>query len=262
MRSRWVLSCLVSGLLFFANGTVAKEGKFFSAQIDYLLSDIEAQGRTVADQVGTRFDLEDTLGVDTQEGVPSVDLWFHILRRNSVRVSYFTSHYEGSTTLSHSLLYGDQLYPGGTRLDSEFDFSLARLHYNFRFLNLKVVDLGVLVGVDLFEGTGRLKPRTAGLPDEESAFSAPFPVLGLNITAKVPRLGLFVYAEATGISLDIGDVDASVLDAQVRVTGYFTDGPLGLTVGYRYLDLDLNVEDEGEGEITQKGFYGGIAIRF
>lgn len=131
MRSRWVLSCLVSGLLFFANGTVAKEGKFFSAQIDYLLSDIEAQGRTVADQVGTRFDLEDTLGVDTQEGVPSVDLWFHILRRNSV-----------------------------------------------------------------------------------------------------------------------------------RVTGYFTDGPLGLTVGYRYLDLDLNVEDEGEGEITQKGFYGGIAIRF
>ncbi|MCZ6833578.1 MAG: hypothetical protein O7F11_07520, partial [Acidobacteria bacterium] len=92
--------------------------------------------------------------------------------------------------------------------------------------------------------------------------SAPFPVVGLNFTARVPKIGLFIYAEATGTNLDISDVDANALDAQFRVTWYIVDGPFGLTAGYRYLDLDLDVEDEGEAKITQEGFYGGIAIRF
>jgi len=262
MRTRWLLSGLMAGLLFSAGSVAAKEGKFFSAQIHYILSDVDAEGRTVEDLVGTRFDLEDTLGVDTEDGVPSVNLWFHILQRNSVLVSYFTGSYDGSATLNSPLLYGDQLYPAGTTLDSEFDFSLARLHYNFRFLNLKVVDMGVLVGVDLFQGEGRLQPRGLGLSDERNDFNAPFPVLGLNFTVKLPKTGLFIYAEATGTSLDISDVDASALDAQLRLTLYIADGPFGLTVGYRYLDLDLDVEDEGEGEITQEGVYGGIAIRF
>ncbi len=260
MRTRGILGGLVVGLLLSANGAVAKEGKFFSAQIHYLFSDIEAEGRTIEEFVGSRFDLEDTLGVDTHDGVPSVNLWFHILRRNSVLVSYFTSSYDGSTTLSKPLLYGDELYPPGAEVDSQFDFSLARLHYNFRFLNFKVVDIGVLVGVDLYQGEGRL--TVAGLADEDNDFSAPFPVVGLNFTAKVPKIGLFIYAEATGTSLDISDVDASALDAQFRVTWYIADGPFGLTAGYRYLDLDLDVKDEGEGLITQEGFYGGIAIRF
>ncbi len=262
MRNRWALTGLLVGLLLSADAAVAKEGKFFSAQIHYFFSDIEAEGRTIEDFVGTRFDLEDTLGVDTDDGVPSVDLWFHILRRNSILVSYFTSSYDGSTTLSKPLLYGNELFDAGLPVDSQFDFSLARLHYNFRFLNLKVVDLGVLVGVDLYEGEGRLMPTIAGFPDEDSDFSAPFPVAGLNLTVKVPKLGLLFYAEATGTSLDVSDVDASALDAQVRVTWYIVDGPFGLTAGYRYLDLDLDVEDEGEAKITQEGFYGGIAIRF
>ncbi len=260
MRTRWVLSGLVVGLLLSANGAVAKEGKFFSAQIQYFFSDIDAQGRTIEDLVGTRFDLEDTLGVDTDDGVPSVNLWFHILRRNSILVSYFTSSYDGSTMLSTPLIYGDQVYPAGAGVDSQFDFSLARLHYNFRFLNFKVVDMGVLVGVDLYEGEGRL--TVVALPDEDHDFSAPFPVVGLNFTARVPKISLTIYAEVTGTNLDISDVDASALDAQFRVTWYIVDGPLGLTAGYRYLDLDLDVEDEGEGKITQEGFYGGIAIRF
>jgi hypothetical protein len=260
MRTRWVLSGLVVGLLLSVGGAVAKEGKFFSAQIHYFFSDIDAEGRTIEDQVGSLFDLEDTLGVDTNDGVPSVNLWFHILRRNSILVSYFTSSYDGSTTLGKPLLYGNELYPAGTNVDSHFDFSLARLHYNFRFLNFKVVDMGILVGVDLYQGEGHL--TAAGLPDEDNDFNAPFPVVGLNFTAKIPKIHLFIYAEATGTNLDISDVDASVLDAQFRVTWYIADGPFGLTAGYRYLDLDLKVEDEGEGKITQEGFYGGIAIRF
>ncbi len=260
MRTRWALSGLVVGLLLFANTAVAKEGKFFSAQIHYFFSDIEAEGRTFEDSKGTRFDLEDTLCVDTEDGVPSVDLWFHILRRNSILVSYFTSSYDGSTVLSKPLLYGNESYDAGAPVDSQFDFYLALLHYHVRLLNFKVVDLGVLVGVDLYQGEGRL--TVTGFPDEDNDFSAPFPVVGLNLTVKVPTIDLFIYAEATGTSLDISDVDASALDAQVRVTWYILDGPFGLTAGYRYLDLDLDVEDEGEAKITQEGFYGGIAIRF
>ena len=109
MRTRWALCGVVVGLLLSANGAVAKEGKFFSAQIHYFFTDIDAEGRTIADRVGTRFHLEDTLGVDTDDGVPSVNLWFHILRRNSILVSYFTSSYDGSTTLSKPLIYGNEL---------------------------------------------------------------------------------------------------------------------------------------------------------
>ena len=87
-------------------------------------------------------------------------------------------------------------------------------------------------------------------------------MLGLNATVKIPMTGLFIYAEVSGANFDVDDVDADVLDAQVRLTWYLLKGPVGLSVGYRYLDLDLVVEDEGTIDVTQEGYFGGIAVKF
>jgi hypothetical protein len=259
-RLTWMIPLLLAVAAF--TPATAKEGKFFSAHLNYVLSEIEGEGRTIDDLVGTRFDLEDDLGLDEEDEFPELQLWFHFLRRHSLGVSYFRSSYDGKATLDDTLIIHDETFPAGTTVESEVDFDLARLHYNFRFLDFKVVDLGLVVGVDLYSGEGSISDAAGILPDADGDFDAPFPVLGLNATVKIPGTGLFLHGEVSGANFDLDDVDADVLDAQARLTWYILQGPVGLSIGYRHLDLDLEVEDEGTLDITQEGFYGGIAVRF
>lgn len=261
MRRGWIVSGLVLGILLSTGSTVAKEGKFFSAQINYVFSDVEGNGKT-AGAGATQFDLERTMGIDPEDDFPEVNLWFHFLRRHSLMLSYFKSSFDGRNVLSSPLTYEGTTYPVATPIVSNFDFALARLHYNFRFLDFKVVDVGLVVGVDLYDGDGNIRDENGVVATQEASFSAPFPVVGINLTIKPPSSSFQIFAELSGVNFDVGDVDADVLDAQVRLTWYLADGPFGISAGYRYIDLELNVEDEGDGSVTHEGYYGGIAIRF
>ena len=261
MRRSLIIGGLLLGTLLSTGSTIAKEGKFFSAQINYIFSDVEGNGKT-GGTGATHFDLERTMGIDPEDDIPEVNLWFHFLRRHSIMLSYFKSSFEGRSVLSDDLTYEGVTYPAMTVIASDFDFAFGRLHYNFRSLDFKVVDFGLIVGVDLYDGEGRVRDENGAVSTQESSFSAPFPVVGINLTIKPPSSPLQIFAEISGTNIDVGDVDANVLDSQVRLTWYFADAPFGISVGYRYLDLELDVDDEGSGSITHEGYYGGLAIRF
>ena len=161
-RCGWIVLILLVAVA--ASDASAKEGKFFSAHANYVFSEIDGEGQTIDDQVGTRFDLEDTLGLDTDDDFPELNLWFHFLRRHSLGASYFSSSYDGKTTLDDPLIVHDQLYPAGTTLESEADFDLARLVYNFRFLDFKVVDMACWWGSISTAARGRSPMRPASCP--------------------------------------------------------------------------------------------------
>ena len=241
-----------------ASEALAREGRFFAAQINYFVADVEGTGRTQGD-LATDFDFADTLGIVDDDKVPEATIWFNF-GNSSFMLSYYATKYDGTNILSDDLVFEDMTFPVGIEIESGLELALARLHYNYRFIDSKWLDLAVVVGADLYSVEANIMQVGGGL-QEDAAFNAPFPVVGVNLAVK-PALGLRLFLEASGSVLDFGDIDASVLDAQARLTWYIMDGPFGISVGARYLDVDLQVEDEGEGNVRQTGYSGGIAVRF
>jgi hypothetical protein len=240
----------------------AKEGKFFAAQINYMVGSLSGTGQTQSETVGpgTAFDFEDTLGVTQEDKLPTADLWFSF-GRNSFLLSYFGASYEGQADLPSDLVFEDTTFPAGTASASVLDLKLAKLQYNFRFIDADAVDFGLLAGADLLSGKGEVASVPPGI-EGSTDFSTPLPVLGLNVTVKVPATGLVFYFESSGMKLNTSDFDGTLLDAQARLTWYILSGPFGLSAGYRLFDLDVDVVDEGNVDLRQTAYFGGVSVRF
>jgi len=261
---RIVVRCGVAALLacISVRNVAASEGSFFAAQINYWANSLDGEGRTVGDTLGagTPFDLEDTLGIVEDDKLPAADLWFNF-GRSSFLLSYYDATHSGESVLDADLVFADTLFPSGASVDSEFVMSLAKLQYNFRFIDDDVVGFGLLVGADLLEAEGRVaSSASSGVAGTE--FSDPIPMLGLNLTIRIPDTGLTLYFEGSGMNASLIDVGGSALDAQARLTWYLLEGPFGLSAGYRYVQADADLEDEGSLEVEQAGYYAGIAVRF
>jgi len=241
---------------------VASEGTFFAAQINYWANSLDGTGRTADDTLGagTPFDFEETLGIADDDKLPAADLWFNF-GRSSFLLSYYGAMHSGESVLDAALVFGDSLFPSGSAVASEFELSLAKLQYNFRVVDDEVVGFGFLVGVDLLEGEGRVTNAPA-VPVSGAEFSDPIPVLGLNLTIKIPSTGLTLYFEGSGMDESLIDGGGSALDAQARLTWYLLEGPFGLSAGYRYVEVDTDLEDEGSVDLEQAGYFAGIAVRF
>jgi hypothetical protein len=251
-----LLSCTIPA------GAAASEGSFFAAQINYWANTLEGTGRTVGDTLGagTPFDLEETLGIEDDDKLPAADLWFNF-GRSSFLLSYYDATHTGENVLAADLVFEDTLFPSGAEVASEFDVSVAKLQYNLRFVDDDVVGFGFLVGADLVEGEGRVTSSAAS-PVTSTEFSDPIPVLGLNLTIRIPETGLTLYFEGSGMDSSLIDIGGRALDAQARLTWYMLEGPFGLSAGYRYVQMDADLEDEGTLDLEQAGYFAGIAVRF
>lgn len=263
MRLRLASILIGSALVLLpAGGAAAKEGNFFAAQINYMAGSLSGTGQTESDTLGpgTPFDFEETLGVTEDDKLPSADMWFNF-GRNSFLLSYFGASYDGEAVLASDFDFEDTSFPSGTGVASVLDLKLGKLLYNFRFIDNDNVDFGFLAGADLLSGEGRVASVPAAL-DGSTDFSTPLPVLGLNVTVKVPGTGLVFYFEGSGMVLGVSDLDGTLFDAEGRVTWYIVDGPFGLSAGYRLFDLDVDVVDEGSLDLKQTAYFGGVSVRF
>ncbi|MCZ6748031.1 MAG: hypothetical protein O7D96_01980, partial [SAR324 cluster bacterium] len=66
--------------------------------------------------------------------------------------------------------------------------------------------------------------------------------------------------ELSGFSYNAGGVDATSLDGVVRVE-YYLNPWIGITAGYRIIDLDVNDDDFGSLDFQQDGAQFGMVFR-
>ncbi len=100
-------------------------------------------------------------------------------------------------------------------------------------INFKRVNLGLMAGVDLVSVDASLSSIPKG--SDQKDFTAP--VLGANRTIQ-PIDKLAFYVGASGLSADVGRVDAHIFDAIARVE-YYLQPWFALTGGYRLFDFDV-----------------------
>jgi len=205
---------------------------------------------------GTSIDLEDTLGLES-ETFPELHVQLKLLGPARLVGSYYSTGYQGSETLTQSVTFNGTTYSSSEEVDSDVDLSVGRILFSFSPLNLKRLNLGLMIGADLMQVDASLSSSLTG--DENKSFTAPVPVVGVNLTVQ-PIDKLALYFEVSGLSVNIGDVDASIMDGIFRAEYYFLPW-FALTGGYRVFDFDVTEEDFGRVNFKQDGVQLGLGFR-
>lgn len=204
---------------------------------------------------GSGLDFEDDLNLDA-EGVPEVSAFLSV-GRHHLCATYTRLNFSSSGVLPERKLYAGVLIPAGTEIESDLDWPMLDLEYGYDIVKFDAI----LAGLSL-TGLGRIKfmDATTSLSmfgqTAESTFRPTVPMIGaaahldvlLNIVSADIKVAGMAYNSNT------------VLDASAEVL--VTPFPLvGLSLGYRYLILDLEYDDTVT-DATFDGFYGLFRIAF
>ena len=186
---------------------------------------------------GTTLDLESDLGLD-DESYPIVEA-FMGLGNHHLSLSYYRADYSGTNTLTEEITFAGETYSVGALVSSSLEYSVYDLMYHYDLLHLENVLSGFSLGpvgrVKAFDG--EVKVESSGLT-ESASFTAPIPMLGLNLHLGILADLLEGRVLATGMSYGGG----TIIDGQADIS--FTPFPfLDIHGGYRIFLIDSDADD-------------------
>ena len=162
--------------------------------------------------VGAVVDLEDALGVERGFSTYRIDAGYQLgaTRRHQIEFHYFDAKRSGTKSLDEQVEIGDEVFPIGASVDTEFRLRFVNFDYVYNFLMDDRVRLGASIGLHTTRVGLKVESGDLGLLEDE-AFTAPLPMLGLRadvILAPKWRLktdiNLF-YLEYDGYTGRLGD---------------------------------------------------------
>jgi hypothetical protein len=205
---------------------------------------------------GSPLDLQGTLGIE-DDTFPELHAALKLLGPVRLIGSYYSTQYAGEETITQSITFNGTTYSASETVESELEMNVGRVMLSFSPINFKRLNIGLMLGAELMSVDSSLASSATG--EEQDSFTAPIPIVGVNLTLQ-PTEKLALYVEASGLSADVGGVDADVLDAIVRVEYYFLPW-FAVTGGYRLFDFDIVEDDFGRVNFEQDGIQAGLAFR-
>ena len=228
---------------------IGARGKYW---LPCLNGDIRVSGNGID---GTKLDLKDDLDMD-EESYPVIEI-FAGLGSHHLSLSYYSADYEGSKVLERAIDFNGQTYAVSTSIDTSLDYDVYEIMYQYDLLDLENVlagfSLGPLFKLKIIDGSVEVKSDLICTSED---FTAPIPMLGINI-----HLGIFAdileaRLYAAGISYD----DGSVFDGQADIS--YTPFPfLDIHGGYRFFIMDVDAEDV-EFNFNTSGPFVGLSVSF
>jgi len=206
---------------------------------------------------GTRFDFKDTLGVDDSDTAPMGRLWFGWGRSHLV-FDYADMSQSGDMTLAQDFTFNGTTYPASETVDSEIGLKLLQARYHFSFVNLKVVQVGFNLGLNLAQVDMGLRSVATG----STTFNEdiPYPTIGATCTVK-PFPSFHIRAEVDGLSVNVSGNKVDVFDARLQIEYYFLHS-FGVFGGYRSFSFNAESDDFGFVDASYDGPYVGLGLKF
>jgi len=234
----------------------------FSAQADTILGIYVGAGAQqfsftgdIGDGSNDTFDIEDQLGLDDESGnYFYVALEHPIPLLPNIKLAHTEMTQSASNTLSDAIDFDNENFGSGETIDTDIDISHtdATLYYELldNWVNL---DLGLTIRQ--FDGEISIDSTiSSDTAKEDVDFVAPL-IYG-KARFDLPFSGMYVSAEGNWI----GTSDDSVLDA-TAIIGYETTIGLGIEVGYRTFDIDIE-ESDVEVDLSFSGLYAAAIYHF
>jgi hypothetical protein len=179
------------------------------------------------------------------------------LGNHHLSLSYYKADYSGTETLSEEITFAGETFAAEEQVSTSLEYSVYDFMYQYDLLDLENIlagfSLGLVGRIKLFDGEVEIK---SSLVTADESFTAPIPMLGLNLHLGILADILEGRVLATGMSYGGG----TIFDGQADIS--FTPFPfLDIHGGYRIFLIDADVEDVELGYDTS-GPYVALTISF
>jgi len=216
-------------------------GSGFLANVD---TDVQSSV-TNSPVTGSEIDLERDLGFDDSELLPAIYAGAKLGGGFVVTAEYYALGRNTTHTIDRDITVDGITYPVNGSITAGFDTDIYRFTVGYSFIRNETVEVGAGIGffgTDLkfsLSGQGSAGGAPVSAQNRRKSFLAPMPTLGLYTTFEaMPKVT--INARVDYLSLGIGDYDGSILNLQATVA-YQVMENVGIGVGYRYVDYDLDV---------------------
>lgn len=220
-----------------AEDKLRAEVSVFGANLDTSLRIDEA-----LDVLGTEISGENDLALDDTKVLAQAEITLLPGQRHLVRLSGMAVRRSAATTLEREIDFDDQTYRVGERVDSELNLTMFGLTYGYRFVVRERGEFAGTFGVQLAEVEANAVVRSRVIREAENGV-APLPFIGLEGRVDLSERWSL---EARGqyLTVDIEDVDGSILDARLALT-WRKNPHLVFGLGYRTFDIEVDSRNEG-----------------
>jgi len=191
---------------------------------------------------GTEIAAEDDLGLQTSQLLAQGELTLLPGDHHLVRLSGLSSHRSASKFIDKEIVFDDQTYLVGERVDSELNLTMVGLTYGYRLIARDRGELTGTFGIQVAQVQANALVRSRVLRDAESGV-APLPLVGLEGRFDLSTRWSFE-ARLQYLTVNISDVDGSILDWRMGLT--WRANPHWL-FGLGYRQFNVNVDSKNEG---------------
>jgi hypothetical protein len=216
--------------------------------------------------VGSEVNLEDDLGLDSNQANFRLDGYWRFGRHGRVDFAYTGWNRTASHTLDRDFTAGDTVYHAGATLDSKLRVSLIEVYYGYSFWNTPKFELGAQIGVSAlinkveFDGTGTISggggSASGSFTTQSRSLTAPVPAIGIQGRyTLMPKL--LVSARVRGMGATIDNVKGSVLEWRAGID-YYPWKNVGLGAAWDSMDIKVTKQNDPTLELEYK--YNGPMV--
>lgn len=190
---------------------------------------------------GTEVAAEDDLGLQASQILAQGELTLLPGDHHLVRLSGLSSHRSASKFIEKEIVFDDQTYLVGERVDSELNLTMVGLTYGYRFLVRDRAELTGTFGIQVAQVQANALVRSRVLRDAESGV-APLPLAGLEGRFDLSKRWSFE-TRLQYLKVNISDVDGSILDWRLGLTWRANPHWL-LGLGYRQFNVNVDSKNK------------------
>ena len=208
---------------------------------------------------GVAVDLEQALGLDTQNTVFRLGTLYRIgeKRRHRVDLDYLYFNRDSTKTIGEGIVVDNVSLGAGTVVETTFNYQIIRAAYSYSFFQDDRMDLAASFGLFVMPIKFEMSASGLGSSQGDFNFTAPLPAFGLRGDfAITPRWMLRTNMDF--FYLEYGSFKGALVDARVAVE-YNPWEHFGFGLGLDTFKLKLSAEDEDYPSID---FQGNIKSQF
>ena len=211
---------------------------------------------------GTPISAEDTLGMDDSMNLATLELMFRLTPRQRLRADYLKMSRDGDAVLDELVVFGDDTFLPGDRVESSLDLRLLGLTYTYSVFRYERWELALGMGLHLLQAQGEAEVPARFVGDEFSV-AGPFPSLALEGTVLITKRFSF-NARAQYLTGNSSSVDASYANYHADVQ--FRAWPnVAFGLGYASYTIKVDSTDEdfsGRFVLKAKGPEAFVRVSF
>lgn len=200
---------------------------------------------------GGDVDLENDLGLSEDKSVFWTSLNWRFADRHRLGISYFSFARNATAEALEQIEIGDEIYPVGATLTTEFSASIAPLYYAYSFIKRDKHELAGSVGFHWFDISLDVKGSTSisGIGDADhnvyASAEAPLPLLGIRYDYHVnERWTASVHGEIFGLDFVDEELNFSGNLYNIRIsTDYWVTNNFGVGAAINHFGLNAEVDD-------------------